>query len=369
MKQRHYWIALIPGAVLIFCFAVAAALGYRLNMTASLPMGVWQETADVQNAVYVEFCLPEGPVAALARERGYVAWGKCPSGLMPLLKPVVARAGDLVVVTKGGLSVNGRQLLTTGIVGRDTKGRPLPVVQPGSYRVAPGFLWVLSTHHPHSFDSRHYGPISQDSVIDGMRPVMVSSNKLQRDPKARLVDTSLIEQCAPTVAPATMQRIVKVESGFKPHVIGYHITKGGKTFRLTQQPKSTQEAVSWAQWLLDNGYRFDAGAAQVNSNNFSRLGLNAASVFEPCANIRAGGRILTEFYQNAERKYGRGQEAVRAAISAYQTGSFTRGYSTGYVERVAGASTGAPKKETKRGRANSYAPMSPQYAPVALAFE
>ena len=59
------------------------------------------------------------------------------------------------------------------------------------------------------------------------------------------MDFASIEQCAPTVAPTTMQRIIKVESAFKPHAIGYHITKDGKTYRLTIQPKDKTEAVSW----------------------------------------------------------------------------------------------------------------------------
>jgi hypothetical protein len=51
------------------------------------------------------------------------------------------------------------------------------------------------------------------------------------------MDFTTIEQCAPTVAPTTMQRIIRVESAGKPHAIGYHITKDGKTYRLTLQPK------------------------------------------------------------------------------------------------------------------------------------
>lgn len=148
---------------------------------------------------------------------------------------------------------------------------------------------------------------------------------------------ALIENCAPTVAPATMQRIISVESAGRPHAIGYHITKDGKSYRLTKQPSTPDEAVKWAKWLLENGYRFDAGAAQVNSKNFQRLGLTAENVFDPCANIGAGGKILTEFYRGAIRDFGAGQDGVRAAISAYQTGSYTRGWGTGYVQRVTGA--------------------------------
>lgn len=180
---------------------------------------------------------------------------------------------------------------------------------------------------------------------------------------------AMIEQCAPTVAPTTMQSIVRVESGFKPHAIGYHITKDGKAYRLTVQPKDKAEAVAWAKWLLDNGYRFDAGAAQVNSQNFQRLGLTAENIFDACTNIGAGGKILTEFYQGAVRQYGTGQDALKAAISAYQTGSFTRGYGTGYVQRVTGATGDFSGKVKGKGRASTpEAPMTPQEAPTSVSF-
>lgn len=184
------------------------------------------------------------------------------------------------------------------------------------------------------------------------------------------MDLGTIEQCAPTVAPTTMQRIIRVESAFKPHAIGYHITKNGQAFKLTVQPKTKAEAVSWAKWLLENGYRFDAGAAQVNSNNFARLGLTAENIFDACTNIGAGGRILTEFYAGAVKQYGAGQGAVRAAISAYQTGSFTRGYSTGYVQRVSGAIPGPASDFSGgvKGKGAENDSKAPKEAPTSVSF-
>lgn len=149
-------------------------------------------------------------------------------------------------------------------------------------------------------------------------------------------DVDMLARCAPMVAPSTMQRVLKVESGFRPHVIGYHITKDGRAYQLSRQPTDKAEATAWARYLLANGYRFDAGIAQVNSSNFTRLGLKAEDLFNACSSIRAGGQILSEFYWSAVRQYGEGQMALLAAISAYQTGSFSAGFQTGYVQRVTG---------------------------------
>ena len=149
-------------------------------------------------------------------------------------------------------------------------------------------------------------------------------------------DHDTLARCAPMVAPSTMQRVLKVESGFRPHVIGYKITKDGQVYELSRQPTDKAEAIAWARYLLANGYRFDAGIAQVNSSNFSRLGLKVEDLFNACSSIRAGGQILSEFYWSAVRQYGKGQTALLAAISAYQTGSFSAGFQTGYVQRVTG---------------------------------
>lgn len=148
---------------------------------------------------------------------------------------------------------------------------------------------------------------------------------------------ALVVQCAPTVAPTTMEAILKVESGFRPHAIGYLVRGPQGKFNLARQPKNKAEAVAWATWLHQNGYRFDAGPAQVNSTNFARYGLTPESAFEPCLNIGAGAAILTNEYVRASRRYGPGQAALRAAISSYNSGNFTVGFSNGYVQRVSDA--------------------------------
>ena len=175
--KRKYALDLLPGALFISALAVGAAFGYRINVTQSLPLGIWQKTPDSKGAAYVEFCLPESEFAALVREREYTPHGTCPGGLAPLLKPVVAQAGDLVVITDKGLAVNGKPLLTEPIREHDSKGRPLPAMKPGSYPVPEKALWVISTYHPRSLDSRYYGAISEASVIAGMRPVFVFNQR------------------------------------------------------------------------------------------------------------------------------------------------------------------------------------------------
>ena len=45
--------------------------------------------------------------AAVARARGYLLPGPCPGGVQPVLKPVVAVAGDIVELGPETVVVNG----------------------------------------------------------------------------------------------------------------------------------------------------------------------------------------------------------------------------------------------------------------------
>ena len=76
------------------------------------------------------------------------------------------------------------------------------------------------------------------------------------------------------------------------------------------------------------------GLAQVNDRNLHKLGLSVREVFEPCTNLAAGGKILTDFYQKAMQKFGPGSRALRASISAYNSGDWMRGENEGYVGLV-----------------------------------
>lgn len=141
---------------------------------------------------------------------------------------------------------------------------------------------------------------------------------------------NLILACAPQVHPTTIQGIMQQESGGKPWVIGINRGAG----RLARQPNSQQEAAGWARWLYDRGVNFDAGLMQINSTNWKRLGLTPESVFDPCTNVRAGARILTDNYLDAARRHGAGERALLEAFSMYNTGKRTAGFSNGYVGRV-----------------------------------
>jgi conjugative transfer signal peptidase TraF len=145
--------------------------GYRINLTESMPRGVWRTTHDLTDAQFVAFCVPER-YRGVVRERGYIGAGDC-DGLAPLVKPIVARAGDQVMVGNALVIVNDVAIAASSALAADTQGRPLAPFPPGRYTVGVNELWVVSTHHARSLDSRYFGPIAASDVKSGLAPVWV----------------------------------------------------------------------------------------------------------------------------------------------------------------------------------------------------
>jgi conjugative transfer signal peptidase TraF len=152
---------------------VALALRLRVNLTGSVPLGLYQ-LRPVQELVpgdLVVACLPH-ELAEVGRARHYLGAGGCPGGVTPILKPVFALPGDTLVVRREGVERNGD--LSPGSVPllADRSGRAL-MPRFGREVVPPGAVWVLSTHDPASWDSRYFGPLQLSSISDTARPVWV----------------------------------------------------------------------------------------------------------------------------------------------------------------------------------------------------
>ena len=137
--------------------------------------------------------------------------------------------------------------------------------------------------------------------------------------------------CAANVAPVTLAAVIRVESAGDPLALHVNGLVGPQP-----RPTSLADAVNLAERAIHLGYSVDLGLMQVNSRNLAALGYSIRQVLDPCTNIRGGARILTADYAEAARSRGEGQAALQAALSAYNTGDFDRGFSNGYVARYFG---------------------------------
>jgi conjugative transfer signal peptidase TraF len=110
------------GAILDAVFS----LGLHVNLCPSAPPGVYRAVAEPPaRGAWVAACVSL-EAAALARARGYLGRGSCAGGVQPVLKPVIAVAGDVVELGPDGVAVNGQRLPDSASADVDSVGRALP---------------------------------------------------------------------------------------------------------------------------------------------------------------------------------------------------------------------------------------------------
>lgn len=160
--HRRARLALFSVIWLLLILALAFGAGLRLNPTPSLPKGIYRISPGTPGkGDLVSFCL-EGEYAALARERGYLEAGSCPSGLRPLLKRLAGLPGDFVDPASFPIRLV------------DSHGRSMsPALMPG---VVPPSMALVLADHPGSFDSRYFGLVPLKN-LQRVEPVFLFNPK------------------------------------------------------------------------------------------------------------------------------------------------------------------------------------------------
>jgi type IV secretion system protein VirB1 len=140
----------------------------------------------------------------------------------------------------------------------------------------------------------------------------------------------LISSCAPSVAPSTMASVLRTESGFDPNTLHVNGPNGADI-----HPASKEDAIVQAvELIVVQRKSVDLGLGQINSANLASLGLTVADALDPCRNLAAASKILAAGYVTASQTQADRQQALRAALSRYNTGDPARGIANGYVDKV-----------------------------------
>ena len=171
------WIKLNATIVLAFGMlwgttGAITASGLHVNLTDSLPRGIYQETREpIMRGVLVMECLPL-ELAKLGLQRGWLMRGSCPTGAMPVLKRVVAVAGDTVELGEY-VTINGQVLLGTRTLFLDSQGREIPRKARGTITLQEGEVFLLANYTPTSWDSRYYGAARVEDIIATVKPILI----------------------------------------------------------------------------------------------------------------------------------------------------------------------------------------------------
>ncbi|XUA21512.1 conjugative transfer signal peptidase TraF (plasmid) [Citrobacter sp. OP27] len=173
MNTRNLTVILLSSTTLLLAIAGVFYLnGYRINTSISYPTGLYRLVNDP--AVYhktdlVLFCPPDNDAMQLALYRDYIKPGLCTGGFTPVIKKVMATAGDTITF-QGLVRIDGIAVPHARILKQDSKGRPLPVQS--AITLAKNQYFMMSDHLPVvSFDSRYYGPVPAHNLIGHIKPV------------------------------------------------------------------------------------------------------------------------------------------------------------------------------------------------------
>ena len=162
-KRRRRQLVRSGLAVALGCLALAATI-----VTPPHPRLVWNASASAPLGLYRvapgtaphrgDMAIVRTPIAvrALAAARRYI-----PADV-PLVKRVVAVAGDRVCAAGKAILVNGRAVATRRAA--DRLGRPLPKWT-GCRTLRDDSLFLLMAGAPDSFDGRYFGPSAAADVI------------------------------------------------------------------------------------------------------------------------------------------------------------------------------------------------------------
>ena len=166
-SHRPLFAVGLAGGVL----APILGFGLHVNFSSSAPRGLYRTvTGAAVRGAWVVVCV-SADAAALARARGYLRPGTCASGVQPILKPVVAVAGDIVEIRPEAVIVNGQRLPVSRSAAVDGLGHSLPHAAWGRHVVEAGEVWIVSTRVPNSWDSRYLGPMPTAQILSVARPV------------------------------------------------------------------------------------------------------------------------------------------------------------------------------------------------------
>lgn len=149
-----FMIAFIAAGILFH------AMGFRINLTESIPIGLYRITSakPLKNA-YVIFCPDDRQSFRLAKNRGYIDHSLNCGGYGYLMKKVVAVSGDILSVTHEGVFVNQTLLPFSKPKLMDGMNRILPQWQKLDYPLKEDEVMTMTNQSEWSFDGRYYGLI------------------------------------------------------------------------------------------------------------------------------------------------------------------------------------------------------------------
>lgn len=178
MKGSFVFMPLIGLASVVLMLGL---LGFRVNLTTSLPLGVYRTTLEApRRGSVVNVCLPPD-AAEFARARRIPR-----SRVMPGWRPP-AREGR-ACHHRGRRYAEPGQYLRERASGAEQRdgigGQPWAALAAlliwRIHRLGADEFWLFSSYHRTAYDSRSFGPVKRPHVVSVLRPIWLRHGRLRR---------------------------------------------------------------------------------------------------------------------------------------------------------------------------------------------
>lgn len=151
--------------------SAAKFFGVIINTSSSMPIGIYiKKFSAIQRGDIVAVCL-DAASTRLGLQQRYLKAGFHCQGSRPLIKKIIAVPDDQITLTDDYLAVN-HQFYFYPTFYRDSRGKALLVFPRGNYQSTKNY-WLLGTLDPHSWDSRYWGPVFRENIIENLHPWLI----------------------------------------------------------------------------------------------------------------------------------------------------------------------------------------------------
>lgn len=168
LRSLIEWTAVAVGAL-----AVALLIKAFLMQAFFIPSGSMQDTLDINDRVLVyKLSYATGEAA-----RGdIVVFDRPAQARGPIdefIKRVIATPGETITFADGAVYIDGRRLEEPYVDGADTASGAIPIDAEGcsnppasdTCTLAEGYYFMMGDNRRNSTDSRHFGPVHEDSIV------------------------------------------------------------------------------------------------------------------------------------------------------------------------------------------------------------
>ena len=158
----------VYAALFLALVAYVKINNYGINLTPSAAMGIWRLKAKDREYTTGKYILIEG--AKLRENPQFNPYYARHASSGNMLKKILGVSGDRIARRDDCLEINGEKVSDGKFFEIDTEGNPLngydlpQILGAGEY-------WVHSRER--GYDSRYFGPISEDAIKGVMEPIFV----------------------------------------------------------------------------------------------------------------------------------------------------------------------------------------------------